>query len=114
MKSSWYPCSWSAFNSSLTGDAVVRPSVIGYLPMLPTSPTQLSTVYILLKRSLAQADKLKQTGVVVILDQAICASAQNVVRRHRKGFKCVVLHIGSFHITFTTLAVTGKGFVNSG
>ena len=63
----------SAFNGSLTCDAVVRPSVIGYLPVITTSPTQLSTVYFLLKRSLALADNLKQAYVVVVLDQAIYA-----------------------------------------
>ena len=59
---------WSAFKGTLTRDAVVQPSVIEYLPVIPTSPTRLSTVYILLKRSPALADNLKQADVVVVLD----------------------------------------------
>ena len=40
---------WSAFNAALARDQLVRPSVVGYLPVIPSSPTELSTVYMMLK-----------------------------------------------------------------
>ena len=60
---------WAGFNSLLRHDDEIRLSNVGYLPIIPTSPTQLSTVYRLLKRSIAVADRLQQTSVVIVLDQ---------------------------------------------
>ena len=39
------PC-WAGFDSSLRRDDEIFPSVVGYLPIIPASPTQLSTVYL--------------------------------------------------------------------
>ena len=82
---------WSAFNASVSRDELpMRPSVVGYLPVIPASPTELSTVYLLLNRSLAVADELSQHDVVIIVDQAIYAKAQEIVCKHRDQFSRVV------------------------
>jgi hypothetical protein len=41
---------WSAFNALVQHNCEVRKSIVGCLPVIPTSPTELSTVYLLLKR----------------------------------------------------------------
>ena len=98
----------------LAKDDVKQPSVIGYLPVIPASPTELSTVYLLLKCSLAVADALNQHGVVMVLDQAIYALAQDIVAKHQREFKRVVLRLGDFHICMTLLTVIGKRFADAG
>ena len=58
---------WPGFCNVAQSDQILRPSKIGYLPVIPSSPTQLPTVYILMVRSLATADKLNQHDVVIHL-----------------------------------------------
>ena len=48
--------SWTAFNAMVSRDVITRPSIVGYLPVLATSPTELSTVFMLLQRSITVAD----------------------------------------------------------
>ena len=105
---------WSAFNGLMSSNDVIRPSVAGYLPNIPSSPTQLWTVYLLLKRSVAPADQLIPHDVVIMLDQAIYALAQDVVYKCRQEFECVVLRMGDFHVAMTMLAVIGKRFADAG
>lgn len=105
---------WSAFNAALAKDEVVRPSVVGYLPVIPSSPTELSTVYMMLKRSLAVADELQQDDVIIVLDQAIYAKAQEIISKHQDDFCRVILRMGSFHTACTFLAVIGQRFEHAG
>ena len=56
---------WPGFCNVAQSDQILRPSNIGYLPVIPSSPTQLSTVYILMVRSLATVDKLNQHDVAI-------------------------------------------------
>ena len=105
---------WSAFNAYVSRDELpMRPSVVGYLPVIPASPNELSTVYLLLNRSLAVADELGQ-HVVIVVYQAIYAKAQEIVCKHRDESSRVVLRIAEFHTACTLLAVTGKSFMDAG
>ena len=58
---------WPGFCNVAQSDQIIWPSNIGYLPVITSSPTQLSTVYTLLVRSLATADKLNQQDEVTHL-----------------------------------------------
>ena len=58
---------WPGFCNVAQSDQILRPSNIEYLPVIPSSPTQLPTVYILMVRSLATVDKLSQHDVVIHL-----------------------------------------------
>ena len=58
---------WSGFCNVAQSDQILWPSNIGHLPVIPSSPTQLPTVYILMVRSLATVDKLNQHDVVIHL-----------------------------------------------
>ena len=106
--------SWTAFNALLKRDAVIRPSVVGYLPVPASSPTELSTVFMLLQRSIAVADQLQQSDVVVVLDQAVYAKAAEIIWKHHNIFSRVVLRMGGFHIAMIFLAVIGKRFGDAG
>ena len=70
--------SWSAFNA-LACPSSPAVTEVGYLPVIPSSPTELSTVYELLKRSCAIAAEMHQHHDVITVDQAIYAKALEVV-----------------------------------
>ena len=82
--------------------------------MIPSSPTELSTVYVMLKRSLTVADEIRQDDVIIVLDQAIYVKAQEIISKHQIDFSCGILHMGSFHTACTFLAVIGQRFEHAG
>ena len=92
---------------------MIRASVIGYMPIIAASPTELSTVYELLKRSVSLAGEIQQQSIIVVLDQAIYALAQEIIFTHAQEFKQVVLRLGGFHMSMT-MSVIGKRFTDSG
>ena len=89
-------------------------SVVGYYPMIDASPTELSTVYTLLKHSIAMADEIRQEDVVIVMDQAIYAKAQEIIWSHPTEFSRVVLRMGAFHICLNLLRIIGKRFGEAG
>ena len=93
---------------------MIRVSVIGYMPIIAASPTELSTVYELLKRSVSLAGEIQQQLITVVLDQAIYALAQDIIFTHPQEFELVVLRLGGFHMSMTMMSVIGKRFTDSG
>ena len=105
---------WSGFCTLSQADQPIQPSSVGYLPVIPTSPTELSTVYTMLHRSMSTADRFGQHDVVIVLDQAIYAKALEIIWKHQADFERVVLRMGAFHIACTFMAVIGKRFGDAG
>ena len=105
--------SWTGFNSLVT-DTVPRTTSIGYCPVIGSSPTELSTVYTLLQYAKEVAVKTGQPDVVVTLDQAIYAKAQDILWSKCDEFSNVVLRVGAFHTAMTFMAVIGKHFADAG
>ena len=93
---------------------IAHPSVVGYLPVIPTSPTQLSTVFLLLQKSIATANLVNQESVVVVCDQALYPKATEIVWKHQAIFSRIALIMAAFHIALTFLAVIGKRFGDGG
>lgn len=89
-------------------------SVVGYCQLIDASPTELSTVYTLLKKSVTMANRLGLDDTVIVLDQAIYAKALEVVWKQQQEFKSVVLMMGDFHVACVFLAVIGKRFGDAG
>ena len=103
---------WSAFNA-----AVSQPppcSTLGYLPVIPSSPTELATVHEAMERSCALAKALRQEHVIITMDQAVYCKAQEIRWKHPEKFRNVVLRMGAFHTANTFLAVLGKRFGDAG
>ena len=69
---------WSGSNAAVISQVLSQQCAIDYLPVIAAASTDLSTVYVMLKRSMAVAHKLQQQNVLRTLDQAI----YNL--RHRK------------------------------
>ena len=105
---------WSAFNALTNQLPIPNPHTIGYCQVLDASPTELATVYTLLRRSIAMADQLRQQDVVVVVDQAIYAKAKDVVWSRPQEFKRIVLCMGAFHICCNFLGVISKRFADGG
>ena len=51
---------WSGFNAAVTSQVLPQQCAIGYLPVIAAAPTDLSTVYVMCKRSVAVAHKLNK------------------------------------------------------
>ena len=103
---------WTGFNTRLSD---VKPlSQIGYLPIIDASPTQMSTVYTILLRSVALCDLLELPSVVVVFDQAIYAKAQQICWKNEELQQRLVIRLGEFHTTLAVLAVLGKRFKDAG
>ena len=105
---------WSGFNAVASNQEIPPKSVVGYCPVIDASPTELFTVYTLLKKSLEMATQLNLDDTVVVLDQAIYAKALEVVWKQKEEFKSIVVRMGSFHITCVFLSVMGKRFRDGG
>ena len=103
---------WSAFNASVTD--VPQRSTVGYLPVIPSSPTELATVHEAMTRSCAIATALNQEHVIITVDQAIYCKAQEIRWKHPSKFQNVVLRMGAFHTATAFLAVLGKRFGDAG
>ena len=105
---------WTGFNIKLKEGNELHQSVVGYCPVIESSPTEPSTVFTLLKRSLQMADHLKQKDVIVVLDQAIYAKALEIVWQDPVQFERIVLRLGTFHVLCAFTAAIGKRFGGAG
>ncbi|PIK41754.1 hypothetical protein BSL78_21395 [Apostichopus japonicus] len=71
------PPSWTGFNT-LIADNIPAKSIIGYLPVIDASPTEMDTIETILCRSLEIANALHLQTIVTVFDQAIYAKAQQI------------------------------------
>ena len=105
---------WSGLNAAVTSQVLPQQCAISYLPVIAAAPTDLSTEYVMLKRSMAVAHKLQQENVLITLHQAIYSKAQEIVCKHQNEFQNITLRMGSFHIACTLLAFIGQRFGDTG
>ena len=105
---------WTGFNTLLRrNDSLVKAN-IGYLPMIPASPTDYDTVYSILKRSVAIADELSIPCITLVFDMAIYLKAQEIRWTDRTLFDRTVVRLGEFHTCMAFLGVIGKRFRDAG
>ena len=104
---------WTGFNQLVTREIPQR-AIIGYLPVVDASPTELNTVNTILHRSVEIANQLGLPSVAVVVDQAIYAKAQTIWWQTPIFKERVVLRLGAFHTTMTALACIGKRFRDAG
>ena len=104
---------WTGYNTKIAVNIPIV-SKIGYLPVIDASPTEMSTVHTILKRSLEIADELQLENIVVVFDQAIYCKAQQIRWQSDIFSKRIVIRLGDFHTVMSYLAVIGKRFQDSG
>ena len=105
---------WTGFNTLRNENSILRECSIGYCQVIEASPTELSTVYTVLQRSLQIADQLGQHDVIIVLDQAIYAKALEVLWQNKDQFQRLVVRLGSFHTICAFFAAIGKQFGDTG
>lgn len=86
--------SWTGFNMML--QEPLRESAVGCCPVIEASPTEMPTVFNVLKRSLQMAEQLGQHDAIVVFDQAINAKALEIQWQNQEEFKRLVIRIGVF------------------
>ena len=106
---------WTAFSAEARrSNMQPNTTTVGYLPIIPESPTKLATVYELLVRSCDIASRFGQEHAIITLDQAIYSKAQEIVWKRTDQFQSVVLPLGAFHIAGAFLGVIEKRFGKAG
>ena len=74
---------WRGFNVLANSLPILKKSSIQYLPVIESSPSDLSTVNEILKRSLEFAEKLNLPEITVVFDQVIYCKAQQIRRSNQ-------------------------------
>ena len=105
---------WTGFHTYLQSDLILEKSAIHYLPVIEASPTEMSTVNTILKRSLTLANQLELGYVVLVFDLAIYAKIQQIRWKDDDLTKKVIVRLGEFHTCMSFLAILGKRFVDAG
>jgi hypothetical protein len=106
--------SWTGFHTLLQGDAALQKSALHYLPVIEASPTEMSTVNTILKRSVQIADRHELDHIVLVFDQAIYAKAQQIRWKDEDLTKRLVIRLGEFHTCMSYLGILGKRFGDAG
>lgn len=95
-------------------DTIIPSTNVGYLPVIDASPTDLNTVHTILSHSTSVTDSLKQKEIVIIMDQAIYAKAQEICWQTNSYMERLVIRMGEFHTAIAYLSCIGKIFTDAG
>ena len=104
---------WSGFNSQLVANT---PDVsnIGYLPVINSPATDLSTVNEMLKQSVSISQRLELPEIVLVFDEAIYAKAQMIRWKEEEFRNRIVVRLGEFHTIMSYCSGIGKIFQDAG
>ena len=105
--------SWSGFNVHLSNTILFR-SQIGYLPVIPASPTNMDTIQTIGDRCLEIMEKLKLSNVVVVFDQAVYCKFQEIRLGNPTWENKIIPRLGEFHTCMSFLSIIGKRFGSAG
>ncbi|KAJ4940926.1 hypothetical protein JOQ06_027216 [Pogonophryne albipinna] len=100
------------FAETLSKDALV--DMLPDSSVIEASPTEMSTVNTILKRSVQIADQLELDHIVLVFDQAIYAKAQQIRWKDVELTKRLVIRLGEFHTCMSYLSILGKRFGDAG
>ncbi|XP_048113517.1 uncharacterized protein LOC125303684 [Alosa alosa] len=106
--------SWTGFHTLLQCENALQKSALYYLPVIEASPTEMSTVNTILKRSVQIADQLELDHIVLVFDQAIYAKAQQIRWKNDGFMQRLVIRLGEFHTCMSYLSILGKRFGAAG
>ena len=104
---------WTGFNIKMCPDNIPLSS-IKYLPVIEANPTEMSTIYTILLKSIEIADKLEIDSLVLVSDQAIYSKIQQIRWKNDVFNQRLVVRLGEFHTVMAFLSVIGKRFKDAG
>lgn len=107
---------WTGFHIMLdqTKEEHIKKSKIGYLPVVSGSPTELSTVNEVLRKSLSIAEELEIDCIVLVFDLAFYLKVQRIRWAEQQLIDKTVVRLGEFHTILSILSVLGKRFGDAG
>ena len=104
---------WAAANALITNRCSPMKKV-GFLPVVPRSVTNYSTVYSALQSFEDMKKQLSQQIFPVIPDEGVCQVIMDIVLSHPSKFPNLFPMMGIFHMAKVTLHCVGKYFKGSG
>lgn len=87
---------------------------IGYLPLIPSSPTNPSVVKTAMKNLVKLADAVGMEHTIITADQLVYELAYAIKKQHPEEFSSVILHLGGFHLAHNFMACITKVMRGSG
>ena len=106
--------SWTGFNMFLSKEEVPSKSIIGYLYVIDSSPTEMDRVLTILQRSVDITDKLHLETVIIVMNQAINSKTQLIRWRNPHFMTRLAIQLGAFHIEMSLLGCLGEHLRNAG
>ncbi len=104
---------WTGFNTLISENELTM-SRVGYLPIIEGSPTEYSTVFTVLVKSLEIATKLSLQHIVIVFDEAIYAKAQQIRWKNEDFISKTVIRLGDFHAVMSFCGAISKLFRDAG
>ena len=80
---------WTGFHTMLQSNATLPKSALYYLPVIEASPTEMSTVNTILKRSVELADQLELDHVVLVFTKLYMPKSTVTARKANVALKDV-------------------------
>ena len=105
---------WTGYNTLIHRNDNLVKSIVAYLPVIQASPTQMDTVFTILKKTIDIANSLKKSEIVLVFDLAIYAKAQEIRWLDLSLNERLVVRLGEFHQSMSFLSVIGKRFRDAG
>ena len=104
---------WTGFNTSIY-QLTRSVSTIGYLPIIDTPVTDMSTINTLLQHSISISKRLNLPEIVLVFDEAIYAKAQMIRWKDKDLMKNMVVRLGEFHTVMSFCSAISKIFKDGG
>ena len=98
---------WTGFNTRISEPTNLK-TIPYYLPSINEKPSELKTVYTVLKRGSKLAKLCDQPYSVHTFDQQLYAVAQDIKLNCSNEFEDSILRLGGFHTTSTLNSCIGK------
>jgi hypothetical protein len=105
---------WTGFNTLLESEHIPCCTKIGYLAIINSSPTELSTINTILKRNQEIADKLELKYICLVFDEAIYAKIQQLRWKKPIYFNRFIVRLGEFHMAMSFCGAISKLFKDAG
>ncbi len=105
---------WTGFNTILCEDVIPPVSRIGYLPIIDASPTEFSTIHVILKRCTDIADTLQLRFATLVFDEAIYSKIQQVRWKNYAFYNRFIVRLGEFHVIMSFLSSIARIFQDGG
>ena len=96
---------WTGLNGIVCKQDIPRKFIVGYCHVNDASPTELSRVYTLLRKSVTMEKDTDVQDIIVVLDLATCATSVEVRWQKQEELNKAVIRLGAFHATFVHLSL---------